>query len=80
MFGHEAAKIPRCVSGQGRFREMRVIGKEPIGFGFQIGEIAAAPARYPYFLGGLLGMIQDQHRSTALRDSRAAEQTSRACA
>jgi len=65
MFLHEAYKVSRRVTSQGRFREMWIRGNEIVRRAMDIREIAAPAARNQNLLPNLLRPLDDGHAPPA---------------
>ncbi len=58
MLFDQGDEVVLGVAGQGRFAEMRIVGKEAFRCAAQIGEIASPAAGDEDFLSRLIGVVQ----------------------
>ena len=61
VLGHQPDEIPLCITGQGRFAEVRVVREEVGRLGVHVGEVAAAATGHQDFLAGLVGVVDQHH-------------------
>jgi len=66
MLFEECEEIGGSEAGQSRFGEVGIGGKEVVGSGVEIGEIAAASTGDENFLADAVGMFEDSDAATAL--------------
>ena len=60
MLLDQSNKVGRCISGQRRFRKVRVCRDEIIRLAMNVGEITASSARNKNFLANALGALDDR--------------------
>lgn len=75
MFLEEGEEIGRSVTGKGGFGEMGIGGKEILGRGVDVGEIAAATTRDEDFFADAVGMFEDSYAAAAFAGFEGTEET-----